>query len=87
MKKYIKNGFQLYIIHAKYLFIDKGSQIEYFVVLKEYEYAFHEVLGFTPKRDIDFTIELVPGNVPMYKYPYRMGIPHLKGLKCSLKRF
>ena len=32
------------------------------------------------KMDIDFTIELVPGKVPMSKDPYRMGTLHLKKL-------
>ena len=31
-----------------------------------------EVLGLPPKLDIDFTINLVPREAPISKYPYRM---------------
>ena len=31
-----------------------------------------EVPGFPLKRDIDFSIELIPGEVPMSREPYNM---------------
>ena len=40
--------------------------------------------GFPPKRDIDFTIDLVPGAVPVSKDPYRMSTPELVELKMQL---
>ena len=33
-----------------------------------------EILGLPPKRDMDFTIELVPGAIPNSKAPYQMNI-------------
>ena len=37
-------------------------------VLQEFRDVFlDEILGLPPKRDIDFTIELVPGAVPVSK--------------------
>ena len=43
-----------------------------------------DIAGFPPKRDIDFTIELVPGVAPVSKTPYRMSTPKLLDLKMQL---
>ena len=44
-----------------------------------------EVLGLPPKRDIDFTIELVPGAAPVSKTPYRMSTLEMLELKMQLQ--
>ena len=44
-----------------------------------------EILGLPPRRELDFTIELVPGAVPSSKAPYRMNILELNELKSQLK--
>jgi hypothetical protein len=44
-----------------------------------------EVIGLPPNRDIDFSIELVPGAVPMSRAPYRMSTPNLVELIFQLK--
>jgi len=31
-----------------------------------------ELLGFSPKRELDFTIDLKPGTEPIARTPYRM---------------
>ena len=36
-----------------------------------------EISGLPPKREVDFTIELVQGAVPSSKAPYRMNILEL----------
>jgi hypothetical protein len=46
--------------------------------LQEFEYVFQEIPGFPPKREIDFSIDLVPGASPVSKTPYRMSTPELK---------
>jgi len=38
----------------------KGSSIRDFLVLKEFEDVFEEILGLPPKREIDFSTNLVP---------------------------
>ena len=38
------------------------------------------------KRDIDFTIELVPGATPVSKTPYRMSTPKMLVLKMQLQK-
>ena len=46
-------------------------KIEDIPVLKEYTDAFpEEIPGLPPRRELDFTIELVPGAVPSSKAPY-----------------
>ena len=44
-----------------------------------------EITGLPPERELDFTIELVPGAVPNSKAPYRMNILELNELKSQLK--
>jgi hypothetical protein len=46
--------------------------------MKYFEDLFGEIPGFPPKRDIDFSIDLVLGASPMSKASYRMGTPELK---------
>ena len=44
-----------------------------------------EIPGLPQKRELDFTIELVPGVVPNSNAPYRMNILELNELKSQLK--
>jgi hypothetical protein len=50
--------------------MDKVSNIEDYFVLKEYEDVFGELSRFPPKRDIDFSIDLIPRATPISKTPY-----------------
>jgi len=62
------SGLQLKISFRKWCYIcvahmeeptkDKVPNLEYYSVLKEYE-SFGELLGLPPKRDIDFSIDLM----------------------------
>jgi hypothetical protein len=60
---------------------DKETSLQYYPILKEYEYVFEEFLGFTPKRDINFSIDLMSVVTPMSKNHYRMSMSELKELK------
>eukprot|EP00253_Pinus_taeda_P027426 PITA_27426 len=44
-----------------------------------------EIPGLPPRRNIDFTIELVPGAAPVSRAPYRMSVPELTELKIQLQ--
>ena len=44
-----------------------------------------EIPRLPPKRDIDFTIELVPEAAPVSKAPYRMSTPEMLELKMQLQ--
>jgi hypothetical protein len=64
---------------------DKPS-LEDHPTLREYRDVFpEEVPGLPPRRDIDFSIELAPGAVPVSRTPYRMSTPELVELKLQLK--
>jgi hypothetical protein len=47
--------------------------------------VFKEVPGLPPKRDIDFSINLMPGATPVSKTPYKMSTPELKKLQMQLE--
>ena len=53
---------------------------------REYRDVFsEEVPGLPSRRDIDFSIELAPGAVPVSRTPYRISTPKLVELKLQLK--
>jgi len=55
-------------------------------VVQEFADVFPEELpGLPPKRELDFTIELEPGTLPISKAPYRMAPAELKELKVQLQ--
>jgi hypothetical protein len=64
---------------------DNISNIEYYAVLKDFEDVFKEISGFQPKRDIDFSINMMHGATPISKTPYRMSTPELKELQMQLE--
>jgi hypothetical protein len=64
---------------------DKVSNIEDYEVLKEFEDVFKEIPRLPPKRDIDFSINLMPGAALISKTPYRMSTPELKELQMQLE--
>ena len=60
--------------------------MEDILVLREYVDVFsEEIPGLPPKRELNFTIKLVPSVVPSSKAPYRMNILELNELKSQLK--
>nr|GEZ28746.1 retrotransposon protein, putative, Ty3-gypsy subclass [Tanacetum cinerariifolium] len=46
---------------------------------------FDIILGLPPEREVEFTIELIPGAQPISKAPYRMAPVELKELKDQLQ--
>jgi hypothetical protein len=63
----------------------KGPSLENFSVLQEFEDVFQEIPGLPPRREIDFSIDLVPGAASVSKKPYRMSTPELKELQMQLE--
>ena len=55
-------------------------------VLQEFKDVFpHEIPGIPPKRDIDFTIDVMAGVTPVSKEPYRMSTLEMLELKMQLQ--
>ena len=86
MRKYCQKGCPLYVIQVlKTIEGDKPS-LEHHPTLREYIDVFlEEVLGLLSRRDIEFSIELAPGEVPVSRTPCRMSTPELVELKLQLK--
>jgi hypothetical protein len=60
--------------------------LENIKVVCEYPYVFPEELpGMPPDRDIEFSIELLPGTAPISKRPYRMDVNDLVELKKQIE--
>jgi hypothetical protein len=60
----------------------EGKALEDIRVVSEFPDVFPEDLpGMPPDRDIEFSIELIPGTAPMSKRPYRMDVKDLDELK------
>jgi hypothetical protein len=64
---------------------DEVSNIGDHAVLNEFEDVFQEVPGLPLKRDIDFSVNLMPGVTPVSKAPYRMSTPELKEIQLQLE--
>jgi hypothetical protein len=55
-------------------------------ILHEFEDVFpEEIQGLPPRREIYFTIDLVPGSTPVSKEPYITSVPELTELKMQLQ--
>jgi hypothetical protein len=85
LKNCYTKGCQLFVAHAEEAFRDEVSKIGDHAVLTEFEDVFQEVPRLPLKRDIDFSINLMPRAAPMSKYPYRMSTPELKELQLHLE--
>jgi hypothetical protein len=86
LKKYDKKGSEMFAIQILNAEIENGRpSIGTFPVLRKFQDAFpKEISGLLPKRDIDLTIDIVLGAVPISKAPYRMSVPELTELKMQL---
>jgi hypothetical protein len=86
MRKYCRKGCPLYVIQVLKSIEDDKPSLEDHPTLREYRDVFlEEVPGLPPRRDIEFSIGLAPGAVPVSRTPYRMSTPKLVELKLQLK--
>jgi hypothetical protein len=86
MKNYCRKGCPLYEIQVLESIEDEKSNLEDHPILREYRDVFPEEVPSLPlRRDIEFSIELAPGAVPVSRTPYRMSTPKLVELKLQLK--
>ena len=86
LKKFCRKGCRLYATHVLEAMENETPRLEDFHVLQEFMNVFlDEIPGLPPKRDIDFTIDLVPGVAPVSKTAYMMSTPELLELKMQLQ--
>lgn len=62
----------------------KIPRVTDFPILELFSNVFQEVPVLPPKRDIEFSINLVPKATTFSEAPYRMDTPKLKELKMHL---
>ena len=86
LKKFCRKGCKLYAAHVLEVVENDTPRLEDYQVLQEFKDVFpDEILGLPPTRDIDFTIEFVLGEAPVFKTPYRMSTPIMLELKMQLQ--
>jgi hypothetical protein len=61
-----------FVNHAKVNQLDASQGFEVLVVNEFPDVFPKELPGMPPNRDIEFVIELKPGNAPIYKAPFRL---------------
>ena len=83
--KMLKRGCQGYLAHVVDIEF-KGNELSEIPVVNEFMDVFPDELPGVPvDREIDFTIELLPGTSPISITPYRMSPAELKELKEQLQ--
>jgi len=71
LKKIFKKGFQCYVVHVLELAQRKGQKLEDYPILQEFNDVFlDEIPNLHPKRDIEFSIDLILGATSISKVPY-----------------
>jgi hypothetical protein len=60
LKKCYKKGFQIFVAHMEEESKDKVPNLEDHAVLEDFDDVFKEVPRLPPKRNIDFSINLMP---------------------------
>ena len=85
MTKYLRKGCEAYIAYVLNTDIT-GSKLESVPVVCEFPDVFPEELpGLPPIREVEFSIDLLPGTAPISIAPYRMAPTELKELKAQLQ--
>ena len=89
LKRVVQKGckpFAVTVINEEHINNEDKLKLEYIPILRGYSDVFlEEISVLPPKRELDFTIELVPSAVPNSKAPYQMNILELNELKSQLK--
>jgi len=83
----INKGCKVYAIQLTNL-LEKENKpsLEDFAVLQGFKDILVEwILELPPRREIDFSIDLLPGSALVSKTPYRMSVTELTKLKIQLQ--
>ena len=88
LKKCVRKGCQVYSIQVTSLAEKKDKKkLEDIVVLRDFRDIFvDDILELSPRREIDFSIDLLPGSAPISKVPYQMSLLELTELKIQLQK-
>ena len=66
----------------------EGTRLEDIPIVKEFPDVFpDDISGLPPDREVEFTIDLIPGTEPISIPPYRMAPVEMRELKAQLEEF
>ena len=84
-RRFIRKGYEAFL--ALILDSKRGQvDVEKVPVVKEFPYVFPKELPSIPlEREVDLSIDIVPGTAPLSRAPYRMAPAELKELKVQLQ--
>ena len=84
-RRFIRKGYEAFL--SLILDSKRGQvHVEKIPVVREFPDVFpEELLGIPLEREVDVSIEIVPGTTPMSRAPYRMAPVELKELKVQLQ--
>ena len=85
VRRFIRKGYEAFL--ALILDSKRGQvDVETIPVVREFPDVFLEELpGIPLEREVDLSIETMPGTSPMSRAPYRMALAELKELKVQLQ--
>ncbi|XP_042396513.1 uncharacterized protein LOC121986624 [Zingiber officinale] len=85
-RRLLSQGCQGYLLSMVKADTDALPRLSDVPIVREFSDVFPDELpGLPPKRQVEFTIELVPGTAPVSKTPYRMAPKELEELKVQLQ--
>ena len=84
-RKFIRKGYEAFL--ALILDSKRGQvDVETIPIVREFPDVFpEELLGIPLEREVDLSIEIMPGTAPVSRAPYRMAPAELKELKVQLQ--
>jgi len=85
--KNVRGGAEAYLAYVQAK-PETQAKLEDNPIVCHYTDVFSEIIGLPPDREVEFSINLVPGTQPIHKAPYRMApcVADPQGTLCSLKR-
>ncbi|CAH9107428.1 unnamed protein product, partial [Cuscuta europaea] len=85
LRQHIRKGYETYLCLLKEVNIEEPN-IYQIAVVNEFPDVFpEEIPGMPPEREVEFSIELMPGTAPISKAPYRMAPKEMQELKEQLE--
>ena len=83
----LRKGCQVYLAYV----VETGKErtlVDEIPVVREFPDVFpDDIVGLPPEREVEFTIDLIPGTEPISIPPYRMAPVELRELKAQLEEF
>nr|GEX39588.1 putative reverse transcriptase domain-containing protein [Tanacetum cinerariifolium] len=85
-RKYIENGCEIFLAQVTNQ-ESKEKQLEDVPVIRDFLEVFpKELPGLSPPRQVEFRIDLIPGDAPMARAPYRLAPSKMKELFKQLQK-